>query len=109
VPLHMDGAREHFDAGNPDRCEGAAIRRYNLTCFHTPAGKPFGQRRRSIVPRAQRGHGGRLQTAPNIFPGFSHIVVAVCLSRRSSTKADDRQSKINQIKSLEVILITEAL
>src|SRR6266481_4870560 len=87
LPLHMDGAREHFDAGNPDRPQGAAVRRHNLTRFHAPAGQPFCQRRSSIVPRPQCGNGGGLQAAPNIFPGFFHFVAAMY----------DRRSQINQL------------
>src|SRR5947207_957392 len=56
VPLHMDDAHEHFDTRNPDRREGTAVRRHDLTCFQPPTRKPFGQRRSSIVARAQCGH-----------------------------------------------------
>ena len=82
----MDGAREHFDARNPDRREGTPVCRHDLTCFHAPAGQPFCQRRSSIVPRAQRGNGGGLQTAPNIFSGFFHFVGAdVCSGAKAMT------------------------
>src|SRR4029077_9112687 len=48
----------------------------------------FPTRRSSdLVPRAQRGNGGGLQTAPNIFPGFFHFVAPMY----------DRRSQINQI------------
>jgi hypothetical protein len=73
----MHDAREHFDARNPNRGERTPVRRYNLTRFDAPAGKPFCQRRSSIVPSAQRGNCGRLQPTPNIFPGFFHVVAAV--------------------------------
>src|SRR5205814_9914006 len=71
---------------NPNRREGTTVRRHNLARFHAPAGQPFYQRRSSIVSRAQRGNGGGLQTAPNIFPGFFHFVAAMY----------DRRSQINQ-------------
>jgi hypothetical protein len=83
----MDGARENFDARNPDRRKGTPVRRHNLPRFHAPAGQPFCQRRSSIVPCAQRGNGGGLQTAPNIFPGFFHFVAPMY----------DRRSQINQL------------
>src|SRR4029077_10201633 len=48
----------------------------------------FPTRRSSdLVPRAQRGNGGGLQTAPNIFPGFFHFVAAMY----------HRRSQINQL------------
>ena len=41
LPLDMDGARENFDARNPDRGEGTPVRRYNLPASTPPPASRF--------------------------------------------------------------------